>query len=182
VSPEKDHNTHFYLKAIPLSDDLTKCYNPKEIVENCATYDYDIQANSLVKSKSSLCKSCANKATHYLDIKNNKCMERGAPQMQNCETPSDYDNSCDKCEDGYKLVLVDGSSVLYRCEKYEHYNLKAYINSCSPLDFCKSEIFYEGLSAELTSVFSCHVCKNTAHIPVAGVRLDQAKEKIVGLR
>ena len=48
-------------------------------------------------------------------------------------------------------------------------------------NFCKPEIFYEGLNSELTSVFSCHECRTAEEIPVAGVRLN-ADDKIIGLR
>lgn len=142
---------------------------------SCSAYDID----TTIVGSNFYCTECSSYTTHYLNLFQHKCIARTV--VANC---SDYDHNLDRCvacNDNYKLNFAGTSCDSITSDVSGKARNMGYIHTCRSMNTCNTDLMYEGLSADLSSFYSCHVCKNASQIPFIAVRTDADNSAIVSL-
>lgn len=150
----------------------------RNVVDNCSEY-YSTGALSAATLK---CKTCANVSTHYYKTATFECIARTA--VANCATYETTYNRCSVCSDNY-LLSQDGltcSALPGAILTPNRAPNGGYIQKCLAMSTCSSKVIYSGLSAHLSSIFSCHKCSSNSLIPLAVVRAGETFGNIEGLQ
>lgn len=129
-------------------------------------------------ANSDTCNSCGD--GYYLDT-DYLCKL----SIDNCKIGTKIE-SCQLCKTNY-MVLYENSTK--RCLKIETENefkpdfYPAYVDNCEVNSDC-SDATYAGLSAEISSLYSCHVCNDSSRIPFIGIRggIDTSSLSLEGLQ
>lgn len=154
----------------------SKCTNIVTTVDaQCSSYD--IQA--LLSNSTFNCTACSNYNTHYLNPFTKICTARTI--ISNCATYDTNSNTCVNCNSNYKLNYTKSACDSLTADVGSRALNHGYIHTCRVLDSCNTELFYEGLDADLETFYSCHACKKADEIPFIAVRTDAAENRVESL-
>ena len=137
------------------------CYSVVENTPNCFNYHFDTD----LQSSELNCDSCESQNLQFFNLNDKTCPNR--TDIDFCDIYEEKIDRCFQCELGYTL-----DENAENCLSVASTVGNGYIETCRLMDTCDSKIEYDGLSADLTSIFSCHKCRNSNEIPIAAAELE----------
>ena len=165
-----------------LSDDVSdlsmrsKCTNIVTTADaECTAYDI----KAALADSTFDCTECDDYSTHYLNPFDKSCTARTS--IDNCASYDENSDTCTACEDNYLLNFTQTQCESLTSNIGLRARNKGYIQTCRHMPACETEKFFEGLSADLTSFYSCHACKKDDEIPFIAVRTDSDEDRIESL-
>jgi hypothetical protein len=82
--------------------------------------------------------------------------------INDCAQYDKYADRCRECGEGF-YKPIEGEE----CTPYKTNLTQGYLDVCRELETCESEQWFEGLNAQMNSIYSCHSCRDTDQIPFA---------------
>ena len=161
--------------------------------EDCASYDNrSIQPTTSATQFLGLsfrCLSCEQQegsdpyVKHYYDKTKGECIFRNAQKVANCKVHHPTQNECQTCDDNYVLQLKEDfeeGQQKYECVSIKRKDdevpwNKGYIQKCSQMEECEGTTEQEGLPLAISTLLSCHQCKDASKIPFLSVSVDTAE-------
>lgn len=163
---KKCDNYSVLRKIIDVASQKNWCYSIINETPNCSEYHIAITGAPALSTSELHCISCVSENdSYFFNLNDRTCPTR--TQISYCKTFEEKINRCLECEFGYKL-----DSNAENCLNVASLVGNGYIETCRKMETCDENIQYDGLSAEMTSIFSCHKCTNPNEIPIAALEFD----------
>ena len=99
--------------------------------------------------------------------------------IEHCETYALSSNNCEICEQNF---FLEGQTCVEKFgQKVTPAPKSGHILNCAWYEKCNNEVYLDGLDSHISSVLSCHKCREPAEIPFAFVRGGLPYSGIEGL-